>query len=51
MGRSRELDATGARRDVMKFHFRTSDDVHRGGLPEFLAEHVASLDEKAAARA
>jgi excinuclease ABC subunit A len=51
MGRSRELDATNARRDVMKFHFRTSDDLHRGGLPEFLAEHVASLDEKAAARA
>ena len=35
----RELDATHERYDIVRLHFRTSDDLHRGDLTKFLEEH------------
>jgi len=43
MGRSRELDTSGEKRDTIKLRFRNPDDLHKGGLSEFLKEHVERL--------
>ena len=40
----RDLDESKPDHDVVKLHFRTSDDLHRGDLAAFLAEHISKLD-------
>lgn len=48
LGRVRELGAdrefqTGPQRDVLRVKFTTSEDIDRGDLRAFVAEHLASL--------
>ena len=43
LGKDRELDTTPRDRDVVKLKFRTIEDVHRGGLAEFLAQHLSEI--------
>jgi excinuclease ABC subunit A len=43
LGRDRELDATRPDRDVVKFKFRTTDDLRRGDFAQFLRQHLESL--------
>jgi len=42
LGHAPEFDAGGEEVDLIKLHFRTIGDLHRGKLAEFLAEHVAA---------
>jgi excinuclease ABC subunit A len=42
LGADREFQA-GPKRDVLRLRFTTSDDLGRGDLRQFLAEHLASL--------
>ena len=40
LGREPELDEAKSGWDIVKLKFRTPEDLHRGGLSEFLAEHL-----------
>jgi excinuclease ABC subunit A len=51
LGRVRELGAdrefqTGPQRDVLRVKFTTSEDIDRGDLRAFVAEHLASLSTR-----
>jgi len=43
LGCDRNLDATRADLDFVQLSFRTVDDLQRGGLPDFLAEHLTTI--------
>ena len=56
LGRIKDLGAdrefvSGPLRDILKIRFAASDDLHRGDLSEFLAEHLESLNESKFLRA
>lgn len=44
LGHDRELDESKDDYDVVKLTFRTVEDLHQGGLSEFLREHISRLD-------
>ncbi|HEY6564918.1 MAG TPA: excinuclease ABC subunit A, partial [Pirellulaceae bacterium] len=48
LGGERELDGTGAKRDVIRMKFRTRADLQRGDLVEFLGEHLQAVQEQSA---
>ncbi len=45
LGIERELDGKRTDRDVLLIKFRTSEDLHRGDLAEFLSEHLEKVTE------
>ena len=45
LGREPTLETNHTRRDQVKLKFRTNDDLVRGGLLEFLSEHVSLMNE------
>ena len=45
LGRDPTLETNHTRRDQVKLKFRTNDDLVRGGLLEFLSEHVSLMNE------
>jgi excinuclease ABC subunit A len=52
LGRVKDLGAdrefqSGPERDLVRLRFRSSEDLHRGDLPRFLAEHFQSLTPRA----
>jgi len=51
LGRVKDLGVepefqAGPERDVVRLHFRTHDDLDRGDLRQFLAEHLATLSAR-----
>jgi hypothetical protein len=46
LGADRELDDTRGDRDVVRLQFVQEEHLHRGGLEEFLKEHLESLNGK-----
>ena len=40
LARERQLNTERPDKDIAKFRFRSSDDLHRGDLAEFLSEHA-----------
>ena len=47
IGKEREVDTSPQRKDVVKLKFRTVEDLHHGGLIEFLAQHLSEIGEVA----
>ena len=47
LGFDRELDQSKKDYDVVKLKFRTVEDLHRGDLAEFLAEHLSKQQQAA----
>jgi excinuclease ABC subunit A len=46
LGADRDLDDTRPDRDIVRLQFIDEEHLHRGGLAEFLKEHLASLNGK-----
>ncbi len=46
LARDRELDATREDRDFVRLKFRTVEDLHTGGVREFLQEHRKAVLER-----
>ena len=44
LGCDREVDGARDDRDLVKLRFRSTDDLERGDLRAFLAEHLAGLN-------
>jgi excinuclease ABC subunit A len=47
LGCDRDLDETKEGYDLVRIKFRAIEDLHRGDLPDFLAEHLSSLQSSA----
>lgn len=45
LARTRDLDGTRDNRDVVRLSFRTAEDLHKGGLSEFLNEHLEAVQQ------
>ncbi len=43
LGCDRNFDATRPDLDLVQLSFRTLEDLHRGGLPDFLIEHLTTI--------
>ena len=46
---AKELNRDNENGDQVKLRFTTADDLQRGDLPEFLAEHLAAVDPSSVA--
>ena len=44
LGQDRAVDGTRSDRDVLKFKFRSVEDLHRGDLSNFLSEHLSGIE-------